>query len=72
MRKNAIALLLAVVMVSGSLGAVPVSAAEPAGQEETGEEGAESIGEPAHFSKDKKNEEKYRLLAAAIRTTDEI
>ena len=56
MRKNAIALLLAVVMVSGSLGAVPVSAAEPAGQEETGEEGAESIGEPAHSSGEKTDE----------------
>ena len=58
MRKNAFALLLAVVMVSGSLGAVPASAAEPAGQEETFGEGAESIGEePAHLSGDKKNEE---------------
>lgn len=53
MRKNAIALLLAVVMISGSIGAVPVSAAEPAGQEETYGEGAESIGEePAHSSGD--------------------
>lgn len=45
MKKNAIALLLAVFMVSGSIGAVPVSAAEPTGQEETGEESAESTGQ---------------------------